>query len=198
LNLLVAGMSSYAFARAGYFSWRLLTPFLIGSLPFAFLGGALKISDKVYFIVLGIVLLLAALRMAMPMKRADEETQRPHPAAAIFSGSVIGLLSGIVGVGGGIFLSPLMILFRWATAKETAAASAMFILANSLAGLAGRFAKGGLELSGYVWLLAGAAFVGGVVGSYLGANRFAGVMIRRVLATVLVIAAVDKLLKARG
>ncbi len=196
LNVLVAGLGTYAFYRARHFSLRLAWPFVIASVPAAFIGGLMSISEKVYFLLLAVILLIAAYRMAIVLNggSSDSGGAPVRLAVALPSGGGIGLLSGIVGVGGGIFLSPLMILLKWAGTKQTAAVSAAFIVVNSLAGLGGRFVRGGLEF-GSLWMLVLAAFAGGLIGSHLGANRFSSMTLRRLLAIVLVIAAVKLLLK---
>ena len=188
LNLLVAGMGWLAFARAGHFMGRLAWPFLIASIPAAFLGGATPVSVRVYAALLAGSLLVAALRLALTMQREKEGSANP-PAwgVAVPVGAGIGWLSGVVGVGGGIFLSPLLLLLRWANVKQTAAVSACFILVNSASGLAGRFARGALNYE-TLWPLLMAAVVGGLVGSHLGANHFSGTLLKRLLAIVLLVA----------
>ncbi|MBM4169739.1 MAG: sulfite exporter TauE/SafE family protein [Ignavibacteria bacterium] len=196
LNVLVAGMGSYAFYRAGHFSFRLTWPFVVTSVPAAFIGGLISVSEKAYFFLLAVILLIAAYRMVIVVNGSAPEPDgsRTRLAVAWPVGGGIGLLSGIVGVGGGIFLSPLMILRKWAGAKQTAAVSAVFIVVNSMAGLGGRLVRGGLEF-GSLWPLVVAAFAGGWVGSHLGARRFSSLTLRRLLAVVLVIASGKLLLK---
>ncbi len=191
LNILVAGVALHSYARAGHLSLKLSWPFILLSIPAAFVGGVLPVSDRAYFLILAGVLLLAAVRLVMNTLRPQVETghRRVGLAVSLPIGAGIGLLSGVVGVGGGIFLSPIMILMRWADAKRTSATSALFIVVNSLAGLGGRFAKGGVQVEDVLPLIL-AAFVGGLVGSYYGANKFSGLMLRRVLSVVLVVAAV--------
>ncbi len=188
LNLVVAGTAWITFWRAGHGSWPLLWPFVVSSVPAALIGGWLPISAQTYRWLLAACLLVAAARLSLPPLRNNERSEGPLVAVALPVGGVIGLISGIVGVGGGIFLSPLMVLLRWADMKRTAAVSAAFIVVNSLAGLAGRMVAGRLMIDSLA-LLVIAAFAGGVVGSRLGANHFSGVWLRRLLAVVLVIAA---------
>ena len=190
LNILVAGIALYSYIRAGHLSWKLAWPFMLLSIPAAFVGGILRVSDRIYFLLLAVALLVAAFRLAMSAARSSEDTELKEVSLAISLpvGAGIGLLSGVVGVGGGIFLSPLMLLFRWANAKRTAAVSALFIVVNSVSGLLGRLARGGLHVGEFLLLIA-VAFLGGLLGSYYGANRFSGVLLRRLLAVVLVIAA---------
>jgi len=190
LNVLVAGVALFSYVRAGHLSWQLAWPFTVLSIPAAFVGGLIQVSEKTYFLLLALALVVAAYRLAMGAVASVEETEfkRVKLSVSLPTGGAIGLLSGIVGVGGGIFLSPVMILFRWADTKKTSAVAALFIVVNSLAGLAGRLAKGELSIGGFVPLIA-VAFLGGLLGSHFGANRFSGVVLRRLLAVVLMIAA---------
>ncbi|HEX9829808.1 MAG TPA: sulfite exporter TauE/SafE family protein [Bacteroidota bacterium] len=189
LNLLVAGVGAYLYTKAGHLSWKLTWPFLVTSIPMAFVGGLLTVSDKIYFLLLAAVLLVAAVRLATAKNIAhnDSETSNLRLGVALPVGAGVGILSGIVGVGGGIFLSPLMIFMKWADPKRTAAVSALFIWVNSLAGLGGRFLRDALVFGDLLPLVV-AAFLGGLLGSYVGANKFSGAMLRRVLAIVLLIA----------
>lgn len=196
LNLLVAGTAFASYQRAGHFVSRLLWPFLLTSVPFAFLGGLTGVSTRTYSLLLGAVLLFAAFRLlGVTAPRQEEYFVRvPRLGVALPVGAGIGFLSGIIGVGGGIFLSPLLILLRWADTKRTAAASAAFIWVNSLAGLYGHLRREPLEWASLLWLV-GAAFAGGLLGSYLGAQRFRGLWLRRILGGVLLVATV-KLLRS--
>ena len=199
LNLLVAGTSFTAYWRAGLFVFRLLWPFLLTSIPFAFLGGLTSVPVRVYLLLLSVVLLFAAFRLLVVVPpREEERFVRPPPLAiALPVGAGIGFLSGVIGVGGGIFLSPLLILLKWADAKRTAAVSAAFIWINSLAGLYGHLLRKSVDWSGLMWLVA-AAFAGGLAGSYLGARRFRGLWLRRILAVVLLVATLKLLRTALG
>ncbi|HEX9764263.1 MAG TPA: sulfite exporter TauE/SafE family protein [Candidatus Acidoferrales bacterium] len=194
LNLLVAGTSFTSYWRAGHFVFRLLWPFLLTSIPFAFLGGLVGVTPGVYTTLLGGALLVAALRLLAVTAPATEESfvRAPSLWVALPVGAGIGFLSGVIGVGGGIFLSPLIILLRWADAKRTAAASAAFIWINSLAGLYGHLLRTEVDWSALVWLV-GAAFAGGLLGSYLGARRFQTAWLRRILGVVLMVASLKLL-----
>ena len=189
LNILVAIVGTTQFARAGHFSWRLFWPFALGSVPLAYLGGALALPVPVYKTILGIVLVFAALRLFVSAPRADSAPLRaaPRPLAAA-CGAGIGFLSGLTGVGGGIFLSPVILLMRWADAKRTAAVSVAFILANSIAGLLGHVSSVH-SLPREIAPLAGVALAGGIIGSTLGSRRLPSPALRRMLAIVLVVAA---------
>ena len=195
LNLLVAGMAWFMYHRSGYFEFRLLWPFLLGSIPLAFIGGMLNVSAKLYLVLLAAALLFAAIRLVMAPKSVDDDLARPPPlSVALPKGGLMGLVSGIVGIGGGIFLSPLMILLRWADAKRTAAVSAAFIWVNSAAGLYGQLSRKPIDWRATALLVA-AAFAGGLLGSWLGSRRLKGIWLRRILAVVLITASV-KLLRS--
>ena len=192
LNVFVATIGTIQFYRAGHFSWRTFWPFAVASIPFAFIGGMITLPTTVYKIVLGAVLILAAIRLAWNLK-SDVEPKPPNIAVVLIIGAIIGLLSGLVGVGGGIFLTPILLLMNWSETKAAAGVSALFILVNSVAGLAGNYASV-IELPSTVWLWVAAAVVGGIIGSTLGAKRFDSLTLRRVLALVLLFAGVKLVL----
>ena len=186
LNVFVASIAAIQFYRSGHFSWRLFLPFAAASVPMAFVGGMIVLPTTVYKLVLGVVLILAAARLAWKFVNEDEPRQ-PNVAICLVIGGVIGLLSGLVGVGGGIFLTPVLLLMNWSATKRAAGVSAMFILVNSIAGIAGNYAQVA-QLSPNVWIWIAAAVVGGIIGSTLGAKRFDSIILRRVLAVVLLVA----------
>ena len=196
LNVLVAGLAFAAFRGAGHFSWRLTWPFLVASIPAAALGGWLPVSRRVYGVFLAAALLAAALRLWLKPPEAHAVRSGPRWSVALPVGGGIGLMSGLVGVGGGIFLSPVLLCCRWADAKRTAATSALFIVVNSLAGLAGRVVAGGFDV-GMLLPLVGAAFVGGCIGSQWGAYRMAHPRLCQILGVVLLVAA-GKLVALHG
>lgn len=196
LNVLVSSLALWSFARCGHripgFAWALIAV----SIPLAFVGGMYKIDDNVYRFLLAFVLVLVALRIAFAMETRGEVVYTPPSYSVLgLSGGAIGLLSGIVGVGGGIFLSPLAIFLRWAPIKSVATLSSLFILVNSVSGLAGRALTGRLIFGPILFLLI-AGFAGGIVGSYVGANRLTSPVLRRVLAFVLLIAAAKLIITA--
>ena len=188
LNLFVATIGTVQFYRAGYFSWRIFLPFAAASIPMAFVGGMIHLPTNVYKIVLGVVLMLAAIRLAIKLKN-DDQVKDPPIIACLLIGAVIGLLSGLVGVGGGIFLTPILLLMHWAETRVAAGVSVLFILVNSAAGLAGNYKQVSV-LPSEVWIWIAAAVVGGFIGSTLGSKKFDSITLRRVLAVVLLFAGV--------
>ncbi|HZH29961.1 MAG TPA: sulfite exporter TauE/SafE family protein [Pyrinomonadaceae bacterium] len=196
LNVLVATIATFRFWRAGCFSWPLFWPFAVASIPLAFVGGALTLPNNVYKQIVGLTLLYAAVRLFLftRAQAASGAATRDAPlAAAMPLGALIGLLSGLTGVGGGIFLSPLLLLMNWADTRRTAGVSAAFILVNSIAGLLGNLTN--LQsLPPALPYFALAAVAGGIAGSEYGSRRLASVTIRRLLAVVLLVAGVKMIL----
>lgn len=186
LNILVASIGTVQFWRAGYFSWRLFWPFVTLSVPLAFVGGYLHLPSAVFKTVLGIVLLLSAVRLIWRQAEPTNVSQPPI-SAALGVGAGIGLLSGLTGTGGGIFLTPLLLFGGWATTKRAAAVSAPFLLMNSISGLTG-YLSSGSPLPSFAIPLALVAVICGTLGSYLGARRFPVPVVQRSLAAVLLIA----------
>jgi uncharacterized membrane protein YfcA len=186
LNILVACIGAFQFWRAGHFEWRLFWPFAVLAIPLAFVGGYINLPTHLFKIVVGIVLVFSAVRFLWRPSEdaADREPSRP---AAISIGAGLGLLAGLTGTGGGIFLTPLLLVMRWARAKSAAAVSALFILVNSAAGLLGNISST-KRFPSFAIALAIAAIAGGTAGSYLGSNRFDHTLIKRLLAVVLLIA----------
>ena len=186
LNILVASLTALLFWRAGHFSWRLFWPFAVLSAPFAFLGGYVNLPTHAFKILVGVVLLFSAAHFLM-RSGPDQEPKDPSKPVAISVGAGLGLLSGLTGTGGGIFLTPLLIFMRWARTKTASAVSAVFILVNSIAGLLGNLSST-RQLPLFALPLLVAAVSGGAVGSYLGSRRFSPNFIKRLLAIVLTIA----------
>lgn len=194
LNILVALVAASRFYRAGYFSWRIFLPFAASSIPFAFVGGALQLPGSVYQKLVGLALLFAAFRLWMHAAARAEAGAKPVPLpAAVALGALIGLLSGITGVGGGIFLSPVLLLAGWAETRQASGVAAAFILVNSVAGLAGHLASVRM-VPDSIYLWGAAALAGGLIGTELGRRRLATVTLRRVLSVVLVVAGLKMLL----
>ncbi len=186
LNVLVASIATYQFWRAGFFSWSLFWPFAALSIPLAFVGGYLLVSVQIFRALVGAVLLLSAIRMIF--HREESRLVRPPPlSVSLPVGAGIGLLSGVTATGGGILLTPLLLFFRWASAKPAAALSAAFILTNSLAALLGHFISR-QPVSGTAWPLAVAAILGGLIGSRLGSRHLPARAIHIALSAVLTVA----------
>lgn len=188
LNIAVSTMALTFFSRAGHFRGKLLWPLVVASVPAAFLGGWLQSPDPIFKLILALALVFGAWRLAFGNKQDVEETQTPHLLSLLALGLGLGFVSGLIGIGGGIFLTPLLILFRWAPVKSTAAISAAFILANSLSGLSGFLVKGGAVPS-LTWMLLPAVLIGGWLGAYWGSGKAQSPALRQTLAVVLVIAA---------
>ena len=198
LNILVAAIATMTYARAGHFEWRVFYAFALLSIPAAFIGGLLNLPASVYKPIVGVILLIAAAQLARSARQAalSDSVGRTRavpliPAMAVGAG--IGLLSGLTGTGGGIFLSPLLLLAGWAGTRLTAGVSAVFILVNSIAGLAGtRVAVAALPDGLPLWIMAAA--IGGVIGTQFGSRVFPIATLRYLLAIVLVIAGVKLIL----
>lgn len=193
LNLLVASIGTIMFLRAGRLSWRNIWPFAILGFPFSLLGGAVHLPDRVYFPVVGIVLILSAVQMARTAfrsKPASSETPVTPPfLAALVTGAVIGFVSGTTGTGGGVFLAPIILAMNWATVRQTAATTAVYNLMNSGAALIGANAAWNhLPAALPVWLAAVAA--GGSAGAWIGSRYLSDRWLRGVLAVLLLVSGV--------
>src|SRR5437588_5546584 len=192
LNILVAMIGSFQFWRAGYFSWKLFWPFALLSIPAAYFGGYLQPSASILRILIGVVLLFSATRLFF-RKSDPDQTNPPSKPIAIGVGAGLGMLSGLTGTGGGIFLTPLLLFCEWAKIRQAAAISALFILVNSMGGLVGYFtAVHSIPTLGIY--LAVPAIVGGTIGSYLGSRRLPVRGIAIFLAVILTIAGVKLIL----
>ncbi len=187
LNLFVSSISFANYYRAGHFRFKLLWPFLVASVPAAFLGGYLRLHDQVYYILLYGVLTFVMARMLFFSRLEDDELPlRPLTVpVGMTVGAGIGLLSGMVGIGGGIFLSPLIILARWGRTKQASAVAAVFIFVNSTSGLIGRILGGNFVLNNLGLTLLPAGILAAFGGAYLGAHKLSGVAVRRLLGLVL-------------
>jgi uncharacterized membrane protein YfcA len=187
LNILVAGLTSFRYVNAGLFRWRALWPFLLGAAPFAFLGGSLQIPGEIYRPMLGAVLWIAAARLLWPREiKAATDPHDPPVLLGVAIGAGIGLLSGLTGTGGGIFLSPVLLFLGWSYPKVASGVAAVFILCNSVAGLSGNLASV-QSLPASLPLFAASVLAGAVVGTTLGI-RFNNAVILKALGLVLVVA----------
>jgi len=187
LNLIVATIASVQFGTQGHFRWRLFLPFAVTSVPFAYLGARLHIDARVYHMMLGACLLIAAGWLVLRKNNRNVVVRNSSFLLSAAIGAAIGLISGIVGIGGGVILSPVIYLLNWANIKETAAVSAVFILLNSASGLLG-IAGNGLVINSHIILWITAACLGGFWGSYFGSVRFNNLVLRTILAVVLAVA----------
>ena len=188
LNILVTSFSSVRYFRAKLFDWDILWPVLLGAVPMAFLGGSVHLPGNFYKPLVAFVLLVSAMRLFWPdvIKTLPEIKQMPV-WLAIACGAGIGLLAGLTGTGGGIFLSPLLIFTGWSDIRKASGITSVFILCNSLAGLAGNYASLG-AVQHQTWLYAVAVLCGAIIGTYLGISAFAKTAILRALGAVLLIA----------
>lgn len=190
LNVLVASLATYRYTRAGQNDMKLLVPFVVASIPAAFVGGMIHVPATFYKPLIGIVLLLSAfqlLRTAKKSKQKDRQVQRPPLAAALTTGTGLGLLAGLSGTGGGIFLSPLLLFMGWAPTRQVSGIAASFILVNSISGLLGNLSSvQALPSALPLWAIA--ALGGGLLGTHLGTRTLTIPGIRTMLAVVLVVA----------
>jgi uncharacterized membrane protein YfcA len=188
LNIFVASIAVFKFYRAGAFSWALFLPLGIASIPAAFIGGTLSLPGHIYKPILGAVLLLAAWHIYSHAKRLDNDILKKVSAPVLLGvGASLGLLSGLTGIGGGVFLSPLLLFFKWGETKVISGVAAAFILVNSISGLIGILLKSPILPSALpYWVLA--AVLGGLIGAEYGSRRLANPSIRMLLALVLLLA----------
>ena len=192
LNLFVAGIAFISFYRAGYFKKSLFLSFALGSIPFAYLGGSISADPALYKKILGVVLIVAVLRMIAQLKSTPGEN-RPIPfLAGVAIGGGIGFFSGLIGIGGGIILTPVLVLLRWASVKEAAAVSALFIWVNSASGFIGQW-HSGADLSLSMVPMIALALLGGLLGSHYGSVKWQTKILSYVLAGVLALASVKML-----
>ena len=201
LNLLVAGMAFFAYKKGGFFDSKLAIPFIIASIPAALIGGYMRINDDIYDTLLSITLVFAAWKLYTTKSRESEDlfSNPPSVHIALFVGAIIGLLSGIIGVGGGIFLSPIILLFGWSDPKTTAGIAAVFIWVNSAAGLIGSSISGQNVIDFDVLIpFAIAVLIGGYLGSKFGSEKFSQKTVRNTLVSVMLIAAIRQILELFG
>ncbi len=187
LNLFVSGISFFFYYQKEHFKFKLFYPFAITSVPAAFIGGMVPLENDFYKILLGIILIFAALRLFGFFNQQENKITPINNALAMAIGFGIGLLSGMLGIGGGVILSPILLLLGWATLKETAAISSLFIFVNSIAGLTGYF-MGDKSFPTDSFYLVPIAVFGGVLGAYYGSGYFSNKVLKYVLASVILIA----------
>jgi uncharacterized membrane protein YfcA len=187
LNIIVSAAAFFQYYRAGHFRWQLFWPFALASIPFTFLGALFTPDDSVYKKILGGLLLLGVLRILGLFGKGKDYTVQPPLYLALIAGGAIGFLSGLIGIGGGIILTPLILILGWSGLKETAAVSALFILVNSISGIIGLATKG-ITLDPYLWIWVLVAAVSGLVGSWAGSRKIGGLALKGILAVTLTIA----------
>ncbi|NJX14188.1 sulfite exporter TauE/SafE family protein [Tamlana crocina] len=189
LNLFVAGISFYYYYRGGFFNKKLFISFAIASIPLAFIGGTLEIDASLYKKILAVLLVFAILKMLNVFGKERHTIKEVILWQGLVVGGIIGFLSGLIGIGGGIILTPIILLLHWGKMKEAAAVSALFIWVNSAAGLIGQISSG-VRLETASFLLVAIALIGGVLGGYLGSKKINNQSLRYILAFVLIIASV--------
>lgn len=187
LNLFVSLTAFIQFYRGKHFKWPIFLPLALTSIPMAFLGGMISLEADIYKKILGILLLIPVFRFLIYKNSSAQDLQKNTIFLSILIGAGIGFLSGLIGIGGGIILSPILLFLRWTDQKQTAAISALFIFVNSCSGLAGHLYKG-INFSPDMISYVGIAFVGGLLGSYLGSLKFNQNILKNTLAIVLLVA----------
>ena len=188
LNLFVSLTAFLQFYRGRYFKREIFFPLALASIPLSFIGGIITIDGDIYKRILGVLLLFPIFRLLLFRNTEAKELKPSNLYISLLVGGTIGLLSGMIGMGGGIILSPVLLLLKWTNQKQTAAISALFIFVNSIAGLAGQFTKGIHFTPDMLWYVV-VAFVGGLCGAYYGALRFNQNVLKNMLAVVLCLAA---------
>ena len=189
LNVFVAGISFYYYYKAGFFNKKLFVSFAIGSIPLAYLGGTLEVDASIYKKVLAVLLVFAILKMLNVFGKESDNIKQVKLWQGLVVGGIIGFFSGLIGIGGGIILTPIILLLHWGKMKQAAAVSALFIWVNSAAGLVGQLSSG-VTIEKDSFLLVAIAIIGGVLGGYYGSKKINNQNLRYVLAFVLVIACV--------
>lgn len=188
LNIFVSFVSFYQFYRGGYFKWKLFYPFALASVPMAFIGSLVTIDAITYKRILGVLLIFALPRLfGFFEKKSAAEQKEVNLYLALFIGAIIGFLSGMIGIGGGIILSPIILFLSWGDMKQTAPVSALFIFVNSIAGMVGLLLKGNtIHPIIYGWLIV--ALLGGSLGAYYARKKFSNTLLKQLLGLVLIIA----------
>lgn len=192
LNIFVSSIALFSYYRSGHFRLKLLLPFILTSVPFAFLGGMINVNPRLYKVILGVFLLIAISRMIFRPQNKNGETREINRPVAFTIGAFLGFFSGLIGIGGGIILSPIIILLKWGDMKQTAAVSAAFILVNSVSGLIGQVSNG-ISLAPEIGIMLAMAVGGGLIGSYLGSSKITNTALKYALSFVLVFASIKLL-----
>lgn len=187
LNLFVAAISFYHYAKSGYFNKKLFMVFAVTSIPLAFVGGMIEVDASIYKKILGVLLVFAILKMLGVFGKDADELKPITTWKGLSFGAIIGFFSGLTGIGGGIILSPLILMLKWGRMKEAAAVSALFIWVNSAAGMTGQLSSG-VKINAQAFILVALALIGGFLGGYLGSKKFDNVGLKYILSFVLLIA----------
>ena len=198
LNIVVAGLTTYKYSKAGQNNLRLLSPFIITSIPAAFIGGTLNLPTNIFKLIIGFILLISAVYFLFTAKKSvitDSITTKPKLTISLLTGGIIGFLAGISGTGGGIFLSPILILMRWSSIRTVSGIAASFILVNSISGLAGTTFSYDVLPQNLPALIV-AVLLGGFIGTYLGTKKLSITGIRYLLALVQIIAGIKMIITA--
>lgn len=193
LNIFISAISFYQFWLAGHFRWSLFLIFAIGSIPASFLGGMMEVDTFMYKLILAVFLVFSVLKLVGLFQFKTQQEIPFNWVIGISIGALIGFFSGLIGIGGGIILSPIIVLINWGSLKEAAAVSALFIWVNSISGLLGQITHG-IELSSEIWILVALAMSGGYAGAYFGSRKFDNRLLRYILAFVLAFACFKLLL----
>lgn len=187
LNIFVSGVAFWYFKKNKHFNWKLFSPFALSSIPAAFLGGYISINTTLYKQILGIFLAIAVLRILGVFGKEKSEKRQVNLPLALLIGFGIGLFSGMIGIGGGIILSPIILLLAWGNTKESAAVSALFIFVNSISGMIG-FLLNTETFPSEAFYLVPFALIGGTVGAIYGSQKFSNLKLTYVLSVVLILA----------
>ncbi|CDF78371.1 sulfite exporter [Formosa agariphila KMM 3901] len=189
LNIFVSGISFWYFKKNKHFNWKLFYPFAITSIPAAFIGGYLTINTTLYKQILGVFLIIAVLRILGIFKKEQDTQKSVNLPLALLIGCGIGLFSGMIGIGGGIILSPIILLLAWGTTKESAAVSALFIFVNSVSGIIGFLLKNDSFPTESFYLIP-FALIGGTLGAKYGSQKFSNIKLTYMLSFVLLLASI--------
>lgn len=197
-NIIVVTGGTLIFISKKELPFKKIIPLVLASVPMAFLGASLRISQDTFFLVLGCCLLLAGILLWIKPTRIDdaEAIQKPNYPREVFIGASVGFLSGMVGIGGGIFLAPILNLLKWDTPKRIAATASFFILINSIAGIAGQMSSQPVTMNySRIAMLAAAVLIGGQLGARMGAIKFSQLLVRRVTGVLVFAAGIEVLVK---
>jgi uncharacterized membrane protein YfcA len=189
LNIIVSAIAFIQYHSVEKINFKLAIPLMISSIPLAFIGGGMKIDTSIYKLILALILVVPIIRLTGIFQQKEKEIQIPSVFILIIIGAIIGFLSGLIGIGGGILLTPLLIYFSWSSLKQASLLSALFIFLNSIAGL---IAKKSISAPAETtfFIMSGIVVIAGFLGAYLGAKYFKSQVLKRILASVLIIAVI--------